>query len=63
MSTLFGKLGLRKRRNKIVTGTVFSAAAAALVAIWRLRMLTPSMPAAEPVQVASAVLNQPTEIE
>ena len=32
MSTLFGKLGLRKRRNKIVTGTVFSAAAAALVA-------------------------------
>ncbi|PNH86583.1 Ig-like domain-containing protein [Arthrobacter sp. AFG20] len=32
MSTLFGKLGLRNRRNKIVTGTVFSAAAAALVA-------------------------------
>ncbi|MFF2316700.1 Ig-like domain-containing protein [Arthrobacter sp. NPDC058097] len=32
MSTLFGKLGLRKRRNTIVTGTVFSAAAAALVA-------------------------------
>jgi hypothetical protein len=32
VSTLFGKLGLRKRRNKIVTGTVFSAAAAALVA-------------------------------
>ena len=32
MSTLFGRLGLRNRRNKIVTGTVFSAAAAALVA-------------------------------
>jgi hypothetical protein len=32
VSTLFGKLGLRNRRNKIVTGTVFSAAAAALVA-------------------------------
>lgn len=38
-------------------------AAASLVAVWRLRMLTPSTPAAEPVQVASAVLNQPTEIE
>jgi O-antigen/teichoic acid export membrane protein len=39
-------------------------AAAALVAVWRLRMLTPAMPAAaEPVQVPSAVLNQPTGIE
>jgi O-antigen/teichoic acid export membrane protein len=38
-------------------------AAAALVAVWRLRMLTTAMPAAEPVQVASAVLNQPTEFE
>ncbi|CAH0264116.1 hypothetical protein SRABI83_03462 [Arthrobacter sp. Bi83] len=32
MSTLFGRLGLRNRRNKLITGTVFSAAAAALVA-------------------------------
>ena len=38
-------------------------AAAALVAVWRLRILTTAMPAAEPVQVASAVLNQPTEFE
>lgn len=32
MSTLFGRLGLRNRRNKLITGTIFSAAAAALVA-------------------------------
>ena len=32
MSTLFGRLGLRNRRNKLITGTAFSAAAVALVA-------------------------------
>ena len=32
MSTLFGRLGLKKRRNKLITGTAFSAAAVALVA-------------------------------
>jgi O-antigen/teichoic acid export membrane protein len=38
-------------------------AAAALIAIWRLRKLTSAMPAAEPVKVPSAALNQPTGIE
>jgi O-antigen/teichoic acid export membrane protein len=38
-------------------------AAAALMAVWRLRQLTSAKPAAEPVQVAPAVLNQPTGIE
>ena len=32
MTTLFGKLGLRKRRRKLVSGTVFAVAGAALVA-------------------------------
>lgn len=32
MSTLFGRLGLRNRGNKFITGTAFSAAAVALVA-------------------------------
>lgn len=32
MTTLFGKLGLRERRRKLVSGTVFAVAGAALVA-------------------------------
>jgi O-antigen/teichoic acid export membrane protein len=38
-------------------------AAAALIALWRLRHLTSAMPAAEPAQVPLAALNQPTGIE
>ena len=32
MTTLFGKLGLRERRRKLVSGAVFAVAGAALVA-------------------------------